>query len=187
MALSSGAKRALGMAAAWLAVAVVVGVVHVRSGEIARFARRVALTQRGAEAAAPQTTLPRQLPHGGRVVEIRAGLRGHYVASAEINGRAVDVLIDSGASLVALSFDDAQRAGIYVHDGDFTERAHTANGVARVAPVTLDRISIGDVSVSNVAATVSEPGSLSTSLLGMSFLSRLQRVDMRPGVLILVE
>jgi aspartyl protease family protein len=185
MALSSGVKRALSVAAGWLAVAAAAGAVHMHSAEIARLAWR-ALPQRGAEAEVPQTPSPRSAP-AARVVEIKAGLRGHYVASAEINGRAVEVLIDSGASLVALSFDDARRAGIYVRDSDFTERVRTANGVARVAPVTLDRVSIGDVTVHNVPATVSEPGSLSTSLLGMSFLSRLHRVDMRPGVLLLEE
>ena len=55
----------------------------------------------------------------------------------------------------------------------------TANGVARVAPVTLDRVSIGDITVRNVPASVSERGVLGTTLLGMSFLGRLSRVDMR--------
>ena len=59
--------------------------------------------------------------------------------------------------------------------------------MARVAPVMLDRVSIGDITVRNVPAAVSEPGKLATSLLGMSFLSRLQRVDMRSGVLVLQE
>ena len=59
--------------------------------------------------------------------------------------------------------------------------------LARVAPVVLDRVSIGDITVRNVPAAVSEPGSLGTSLLGMSFLSRLQRVDMRGGTLVLQE
>jgi aspartyl protease family protein len=99
----------------------------------------------------------------------------------------VDVLVDSGASMVALTYDDAGRAGVYVRDSDFTQRVRTANGLARVAPVTLDRVSIGDVTVRNVPATVSEPGSLGTTLLGMSFLSRLQRVDMRAGILVLQE
>ena len=60
-------------------------------------------------------------------------------------------------------------------------------GVARVAPVVLDRVSIGDITVRNVPAAVSEPGRLATSLLGMSFLGRLQRVEMRAGTLVLQE
>jgi aspartyl protease family protein len=59
--------------------------------------------------------------------------------------------------------------------------------VARIAPVVLDRVAIGSILVRNVPAAVSEPGKLSTSLLGMTFLGRLQRVDMRGGVLVLQE
>jgi aspartyl protease family protein len=123
----------------------------------------------------------------GPTVEIKAGMHGHFQARAEINGRPIDVLVDSGASIVALTYDDARRAGVYVRDSDYTQRVSTANGVARVAPVVLDRVSVGDVMVRNVPAAVSEPGMLTVTLLGMSFLSRLSRVDMRAGVLVLEE
>jgi aspartyl protease family protein len=63
----------------------------------------------------------------------------------------------------------------------------TANGVARVAPVTLDRITIGDITVRDVPAAVAEPGRLRTSLLGMTFLNKLSRFDMRSGVLVLQD
>lgn len=123
----------------------------------------------------------------GPVVELRAVSNGHYFTAAEINGRAVNVMVDTGASMVALSWDDANRAGLFVRNSDYTQRVQTANGVGRFAPVTIDRISIGPITVRNVPAAVSEPGALSTSLLGMSFLSRLQRVDMRSGTLVLTE
>ena len=96
-------------------------------------------------------------------------------------------MVDTGASIVALTFEDAERAGLYIRDSDYTHRVNTANGLARIAPVTLDRVAIGEIMVRNVPAAVSEPGKLTTSLLGMSFLSRLQRVDMRRGVLVLHE
>jgi aspartyl protease family protein len=136
--------------------------------------------------ARPHTSVPGRSVAGGRA-EIRATAYGHFVASAEVNGRRMDVLVDSGASMVALSHEDARQAGIDVSERDYTQGVRTANGVARVAPVVIDRISIGDVLVRNVTATVSEPGKLTTSLLGMSFLGRLQRVDMRSGVLILEQ
>ena len=123
----------------------------------------------------------------GRVVELKAEAHGHYYASAEVNGRPIDVLVDSGASIVALTYEDAYRAGLSVRDSDYTHRVNTANGPARVAPVTLDRVSIGDITVRNVPAAVSEPGKLGTSLLGMSFLGRLQQIDIRSGVLVLKE
>ena len=123
----------------------------------------------------------------GRTVEIRAGAYGHHYARIEINGRSIDAMVDTGASIVALSWEDAERAGLYIRDSDYTQRVNTANGLARIAPVMLDRVSIGDITVRNVPAAVSEPGRLNVSLLGMSFLSRLQRVDMRSGVLVLQE
>jgi aspartyl protease family protein len=118
-------------------------------------------------------------------VEIPAGSNGHYQTEAEANGRPIQVLVDTGASMVALTYEDAETAGIYLKPSDFTHTVSTANGIGRVAPVMLDRVSIGSITVRNVEAAVSEPGRLTMSLLGMSFLGRLERVDMRSGVLVL--
>ncbi len=189
MALSADTRQAVGMAAGWLVVAGAAAVSVVYFSEIKALARSAlglpapheAVAARGASA----PHVPR--PRSGPTVEIKAGAHGHFQASAEINGRPVDVLVDSGASIVALTYDDARRAGVYVRDSDYTQRVSTANGLARVAPVLLDRVSLGNVTVRNVPAAVSEPGSLGVTLLGMSFLSRLSRVDMRAGVLVLEE
>ena len=122
------------------------------------------------------------------IVELRAGNYGHFEANAQLNGRTVQVMVDTGASLVALTYEDAERAGIFVRNSDFTHRSQTANGIARFAPVMLDRVSIGDITVRNVQAAVSERGKLQTSLLGMSFLGKLTRTEMRKGgVLVLQE
>lgn len=123
----------------------------------------------------------------GRTVELKAGAYGHFHVHAEINGRPVSVMVDTGASMVALTYEDAREAGLHVRDRDFTHRVSTANGTARIAPVTIDRISIGDIEVRNVSGAVMEQGKLGTTLLGMSFLSRLQRVDIRSGMLVLHE
>lgn len=96
-------------------------------------------------------------------------------------------MVDTGASLVALTYEDARRAGIVVKPSDFTHTAQTANGIARVAPVTIPRISIGDITVRNVAGVVSERGASERTLLGMSFLGRLSRVEMRGSTLLLQE
>lgn len=124
---------------------------------------------------------------GAGTVSLPAGAYGHFEAEAEINGRTIDVMVDTGASLVALTYDDARRLGIYVKPSDFTHIAQTANGTARVAPVTISRISIGDITVRNVPAVVSERGKSERTLLGMSFLGRLSRVEMRGGTLVLQE
>jgi aspartyl protease family protein len=113
-----------------------------------------------------------------RGVELKAGFGGHFNTEAEVNGRRIDVMVDTGATIVALTYDDARRIGVTPSPGDYTQRVSTANGVARVAPVTLDRVQIGDVI---------EPGKLSTTLLGNSFLSRLGRYEMRAGRLYMEE
>jgi aspartyl protease family protein len=178
------------MAAGWAAAAVaaVVGVAHFDD-----IRTIVGVSQLGQPS--PAVGEPRRGPaepprsHGsmGRVVELRASAYGHFHTSAEINGRPVKVMVDSGASIVALTHEDANAAGFYVRDGDFTHSVSTANGMARVAPVTIDRVSIGDITVRNVPGAVMEQGKLGTTLLGMSFLNRLQRVDMRGGTLVLQE
>ena len=129
---------------------------------------------------------PEQADRPG-TVSIAAGDYGHFETHAEIDGRSVDVMIDTGASLVALTYDDAANLGIFVRPSDFTHVAQTANGTARVAPITISRISIGDITVHNVPAVVSERGKSERTLLGMSFLDRLSRVEMRGGTLVLQE
>lgn len=133
----------------------------------------------------PQEQNPRADDRDGSVVELRSGPGGHYHAEAEINGRDIEVMVDTGATMVVLTWEDAERAGLFMRESDFTHRASTANGAARVAPVTLDNVSIGDITVRDVRAMVSERGALGVSLLGMSFLGRIERVDMRQGTLIL--
>jgi aspartyl protease family protein len=191
MALPSGTRQASALAAGWLVVLASAGLGVLYFAEIKATARgllglHAAGTEPGATPRRQETGRTASVSRG-RVVELKAGTHGHYYASAEINGRPIDVLVDSGASLVALTYDDARRAGLYVRDSDYTHRVSTANGPARVAPVTLDRVSIGDITVRNVPAAVSEPGKLATSLLGMSFLGRLQQIDIRGGVLVLKE
>lgn len=123
----------------------------------------------------------------GRTVELSARSGGHYFVEAEINGRPVAVMVDTGATMVALTYDDARRAGLAPRDSDFTHRVSTANGVARVAPVTLDRIQIGGILVRDVQAAVLEEGKLQTTLLGMSFLGKLSSFSMKQGKLVLEE
>jgi aspartyl protease family protein len=118
-------------------------------------------------------------------VELKQNRDGHFYANAELNGRAIAVLVDTGATMVALTYEDAQRAGINLSNSDFTGRAQTANGVARFAPVTIDQITIGAVTVRNVRGSVAEPGRMGVTLLGMSFLGRLKRTEMRDGLLVL--
>ncbi|MBL8557673.1 MAG: TIGR02281 family clan AA aspartic protease [Hyphomonadaceae bacterium] len=103
---------------------------------------------------------------------------GHWRAEARINGRKLDVLVDTGATLVALTQDDARAIGIDVRHLRYDARVRTASGTARAATITLERIQIGNVRVRDVEAMVIERG-LDVSLLGMSFLSRLEEFSVR--------
>ncbi|NOU05782.1 MAG: TIGR02281 family clan AA aspartic protease, partial [Hyphomicrobiaceae bacterium] len=96
----------------------------------------------------------------GRSVELTAKRGGHFFVEAEINGRPVGVMVDTGATMVALTYDDARRAGLSPRDSDFTQRVNTANGVTRVAPVMIERIQIGGIMVRNVEAAILEEGKL---------------------------
>ncbi len=192
MAMSSGVRQAVGLAVGWLLVAATAAASGLHLAEVKDAARALighspTASKAPAEGRAWRQGALASRPAVGRIVELKAGVFGHYRARAEINGRPVEVLVDSGASLVVLSHEDAERAGLRPHAQDYTQRVSTANGVTRLAPMLLDRVSIGDISVRNVEAAIGEPGKLGQSLLGMTFLGRLQRVDMRAGVLLLQE
>jgi aspartyl protease family protein len=107
-------------------------------------------------------------------VRIPAGPDGHYWTQAEINGSRIrPAVVDTGASRVVLTYEDAATAGVFPLPADFTVPVRTANGIARMAATRLQRVQIGELVVDRVDALVAERGALATSLLGMSFLSRL--------------
>ncbi|MBU2582532.1 MAG: TIGR02281 family clan AA aspartic protease [Alphaproteobacteria bacterium] len=120
-------------------------------------------------------------------VELTADDRGHYRVDLEVNGRNVGAMVDTGATVVAMSRDDARRAGLHLSAKDYTHQVRTANGIAKVAPVMLSRVRLGDIIVRNVEGVVTEDGAMDGTLLGMSFLSRLSRFEIRSGRLILQE
>ena len=189
MALSSGTRSLIGEAASWLiAAGIVVGGLMYFNELRGIAGQALGISALEGQAAVAEAHVPASGgARAGGAVEIRAGQSGHYHTEAEVNGRAIEVMVDTGATMVALTYEDAERAGIRLNPSDFTRSVSTANGVTRVAPVNIERISIGDITVRNVAASVSERGRLRTTLLGMSFLSRLERVDMRSGVLVLED
>ena len=139
------------------------------------------------QASSDQQTADSQDSNFGRTVHLRARRGGHFFARAWINGRPINVMVDTGATGVALTYNDAETVGLYMKRTDFTRRSRTANGIAKSAPVTLDRIRIGDVEVDDVRASVSQPGRLHITLLGMTFLRQLSRVEIRGDELVLTQ
>jgi aspartyl protease family protein len=99
-----------------------------------------------------------------------------------VNGTPVRFLLDTGATLVALSPADARAAGINLTASRFTGRSNTAHGEARVAPVTLRQLRLDQLTIDEVPAVVMED-EMPISLLGMSFLNRLGGYSIRDGVL----
>jgi aspartyl protease family protein len=138
---------------------------------------------------APAASAPSKTTAPGFAGEVRlkADPRGHFVFDAAVNDRPAAFMADTGATFVVLTYEDASRLGLSPHSLDFTGLAQTANGVARVAPVMLDRVRVEDITVRNVPAVVAEKGALATNLLGMSFLSRLKSFQMQGSELVLVQ
>ena len=109
--------------------------------------------------------------------ELRRAWDGHYRASAEVNGVPIKLLIDTGASMVLIPYEQAADLGINPATLDYSLPVTTANGRSAVAPIELSSIKIGSIAVFNVPAAVAQPGRLKMGLLGMSFLDRLDETS----------
>ena len=120
----------------------------------------------------------------GRAVSFYAFEDGHYYIEAEVEGVPILFMVDTGASEVVLTQRDAERLRIDPGSLDFTQMVHTANGIVRVAPITLEGIGIGSIYVRNVQASVNQ-ADMGISLLGMSFLRELDGFEFAGGKLTL--
>jgi aspartyl protease family protein len=109
---------------------------------------------------------------GSASVTLQGDARGHFVAAGKINDMPVSMLVDTGASMITLSSQDARRLGIDYKNGQQGFSA-TANGRVAVYQVRLNSVKVGDIELSQVDALVQEQG-LPFALLGMSFLNRTQ-------------
>ena len=117
------------------------------------------------------------------VTELRPDSRGHYIVQAEIEGSSVTVIVDTGATAVVLSYDDADRAGLKPFALRFDVPVATANGVVKAAKVSLRKVEVDNVIVRDVAGFVMPEGAMKGTLLGMSFLGRLSRFKIEDGIL----
>jgi aspartyl protease family protein len=141
------------------------------------------------EASAPQAAVS-EAPSAhelGRELSLRANPSGHFIVNALVNGHAIEMMVDTGATIVALNEATARRLGIRPGPSDFTASIGTANGVVRAAPVVLAAVSVGGIVVHQVPAAVVGGDALGVNLLGMSFLKRLSKFEMSGGRLSLGE
>jgi aspartyl protease family protein len=129
--------------------------------------------------------VPGRVVSEGRTVAVARTNGGDFAINAQINGARVAMVLDTGASSVVLTREDAKAAGLPIEVLDYSVNIDTANGRARAAPVTLDRVAVGTLVEHSVDALVAPPGQLKTSLLGMSFLNRLQSWEVRGDRLLL--
>ncbi len=151
---------------------------------LSRFNTRVmsasSLPLRGTIAASQEQAAPRK-------VVLSANDYGHFHAVAQIKGQQVEFMTDTGATYVALSYETAQKLGLAPQNLRFNGRSTTANGVARVASIVLDTVSIGDITVKDVQAVVAEPGRMTQNLLGMSFIKQLSGFELNGARLTMIE
>jgi len=152
-------------ATAWIVIAAVLLIGYGMKDEAARFGRRMLAE-----------LMPSMGMQSENEISFRASSNGHFMVDVLVDGQsgaqAIQFMVDSGASDVTLSLRDAERLGLDRAALKFDRTYQTANGVVRGAPVRLKRVEIGPIVVDDVRASVNE-APMGTSLLGMSFLSRL--------------
>ena len=159
------AARNLGL---WVLIIVVLSSVYVFKDDAQNFASRLTA------GLIPGRSATIVDASGRRSAILYMGENGHYQADATVNGVTIPMMVDTGATTIALSYEDADRLGLNPAGLNFTGTVMTANGPARTAYVTLPEIEVAGIRRTNVAAGVAERGKLSGSLLGMNFLTTLK-------------
>jgi aspartyl protease family protein len=155
-------------------------------------AAAVAATGLNTSLLAPQPPLAKSVETPGGedddrsgVVTLRADPDGHFRVDATIGGRRVPMLVDTGATVVALSYEQGQALGLISGGDRFDSRVTTANGQIGAKRVVLRDVRIGSVRVPDVSALVLTQGAMDGALLGMSFLGRLRRMESSRDKLVL--
>ncbi len=128
--------------------------------------------------------VPQQAIFTDTQIEVPKGADNHFRLTLIINGVPIEFLVDTGASQVVLTQADAARVGLNPDDLPYIGTAFTANGEVATAPVRLDTVELGNLRDTRVRASVNS-GDMDTSLLGMSYLSRFESIEIRRDTLIL--
>jgi aspartyl protease family protein len=128
--------------------------------------------------------IPNISSHQIRTASLRKEGDGHFWATAYVNGEPVKFLVDTGASLVALSLRDARKIGLDTDKLEQNAEVRTAAGRVKAAVTMIEAIEIDGVTVKNVQAVIIDKG-LEHSLLGMSFLNRLDGWDVTPTAIVI--
>lgn len=140
------------------------------------------------ETAGPQEVAAKPvaaMPSGHTVLTMAPD--GHYTGTFRINGKPIEAMVDTGASLVAINVSTARRLGFSPAALDFQHQVRTANGSTKAAHVVLGRIEIGSIRVRNVDAVVLGDEALSSTLVGMSFMQKLKSYTAEKRVLRMIQ
>lgn len=166
-------------AAMLIAAAVVLFIVPKTSVQAASTPAAASLTN-----TAPQESSSKPRANFDNAAIINREADGHYWTRAEVQGTDVRFMVDTGASIVALTLHDAQRIGLKPSDLVFDNEVRTAGGATMGAYIVLDKVRIGRVEMEDVSAMVLREG-LEQSLLGMSFLGELYSYEFKGDTLII--
>lgn len=137
--------------------------------------------------AARQATPVEPPPSNPDSVVVPPDAMGHFRVEGRIDGQIVQFVVDTGASVIALTSEDAASLGIHPAPIDFRALVKTANGTVHAAPIQLNMVEVGNLMVRDVAAMVLPDRVLSDNLLGLSFLSRLRHFEYTNGKMVLEQ
>jgi aspartyl protease family protein len=156
------------MAGGWAAIFIVAVTVYALRDDAMRVALKVG-----------QALVPAHgVAAGPRGLVIGRGDNGAFYVIGEVNGAPVRFVVDTGSSDIVLSPADAERAGLHPLAGSFSQPSQTANGVGYGAPTTVDSLSVGPIRMTDVPVSINR-APMGVSLLGMSFLRRLESFEVR--------
>ncbi len=133
------------------------------------------------------TVIPKQAVFAdeGRI-EVPRDADGHYYLTLDISGKPVRFVIDTGATDIVISRQDAEALGYDMSRLGFIGSAQTANGRVRTARIKLRDVSVGDIRDGNLSAWVNE-GEMDQSLLGMAYLNRFDRIEIADNKMVLIR
>lgn len=165
----------------WLLIALVLVIGYVERDDA------LALKDKVLGALLPGHAIITTTSDGQQQVILQRSSGGHFSTTVSINGVDLPMMVDTGASAVVLRAEDVAKLGINPDELNYGVTVNTANGDALAAPVRLRQVAIGGIVRENVRALVTQPGRLQSGLLGMTFLSTLDSVQMRGDELRLTD
>jgi aspartyl protease family protein len=138
------------------------------------------------QAAAPtKSSPPTANKRGSGTAYVRLDRRNQFTTDIEIEGKPFKGVIDTGASIVVVRYEDAKALGLFRTGERWNRTVSTANGNGQAMAVRLNSLGIGDLVVYDVEALVLTPGAVATNLIGMSLLRRLSKFEVRPDMIVL--